>query len=66
MGVATLPGAAFGRPLGELTLRLSYVNFDGTAALAAVRAGETVDDAFLRKYCADTLEAINRMAAWVA
>ena len=32
-GVATLPGAVFGRPRAELTLRLSYVNFDGAAAL---------------------------------
>ncbi len=32
--VALLPGSAFGMPTGDLTARLSYVNFDGTAALA--------------------------------
>src|SRR5665648_453574 len=33
-GVAILPGVVFGRPSGELTARLSYVNFDGAKALA--------------------------------
>jgi len=65
-GVATLPGEVFGRPPGELNLRLSYVNFDGRAALAAVAAGEPVDDAFLRRHCPDTLTAIDRMADWTA
>lgn len=65
-GVATLPGAAFGRPAGELNLRLSYVNFDGAEALAATAAGEPVDEAFLRRHCPDTLAAIERMADWLA
>jgi aspartate aminotransferase len=65
-GVATLPGSAFGRPRDELNLRLSYVNFDGAAALAAVAAGETVDEDFLRHHCPDTIEAIERIANWVA
>lgn len=65
-GVATLPGAAFGRPAGELNLRLSYVNFDGAEALAATAAGEPVDEAFLRRHCPDTLTAIERMADWLA
>lgn len=67
-GVATLPGSAFGRPDDELTLRLSYVDFDGEAALAAVRqrAPAAVDDAFLEVYCARVLEAITLMARWVA
>lgn len=65
-GVATLPGAVFGRPREELTLRLSYVNFDGASALAAVAAGEVVDDAFVRRHCPDTVEAITRLAGWAA
>jgi len=64
-GVATLPGEVFGRPADELTLRLSYVNFNGTAALAAAEAGATTDEAFVRRYCPDTVEAIHRMADWV-
>lgn len=66
-GVATLPGEAFGRPPDELTLRLSYVNFDGAAALAALAslpAGAEPDDNFLRRHCADTLEAMDRIASW--
>jgi aspartate aminotransferase len=65
-GVATLPGHEFGRPRSELTLRLSYVNFDGARALAAAEAGERVDIAFLRRHCPQTLEAIDRIAGWVA
>ncbi len=65
-GVATLPGEVFGRPAAELTLRLSYVNFDGAAALAAVMAGATVDEGFVRRYCPDTLAAVDRLADWVA
>ena len=65
-GVATLPGEVFGRPAAEPTLRLSYVNFDGAAALAAVMAGATADEAFVRRYCPDTLAAVDRMANWVA
>jgi aspartate aminotransferase len=63
-GVATLPGVVFGRPREELTLRLSYVNFDGAAALAAVEGGAAVDDAFLHRHCADTMEAMKRIAQW--
>lgn len=65
-GVATLPGAAFGRPAAELTLRLSYVNFNGAAALAAVESGAADDGDFLRRYCPETLEAVHRMADWAA
>jgi len=65
-GVAALPGEAFGRPAGELTLRLSYVNFDGSTALAAVMAGEPVDEAFIRRHCPGTLAAIDRLANWLA
>jgi aspartate aminotransferase len=64
-GVAALPGSVFGRPRTELTLRLSYVNFDGAAALAAAQAGEAVDESFIRRHCAGTLAAIERIADWV-
>ena len=67
-GVAILPGSAFGRPDDELTVRLSFVNFDGAAALAALEQAdpnERVDEKFLRAYCPWTVEAAERMAAWV-
>jgi len=33
---------------------------------SAAAAGERVDGAFLRRYCPQTLEAIDRIAGWVA
>lgn len=43
-GVAVLPGSAFGYPVNKLTVRLSYVAFDGTAALdEAVTLGQIAE-----------------------
>jgi aspartate aminotransferase len=56
----------FGRPRTELTLRLSYVNFDGKSALAAARAGASVDESFVRRYCPATLTAIEQIAGWLS
>jgi aspartate aminotransferase len=67
-GVAVLPGSHFGRPPEELAARLAYVNFDGEAALSAVRDlpdGTPVDDAFVVRWCPGTVEAIDRIAGWV-
>jgi len=66
-GVACLPGSAFGRPAGELTVRLSLVNFDGARALAAAeQAGEAaIDGQFLAAHCPDVLVAVGRVAALV-
>ncbi len=67
-GVATLPGSSFGRPSGELTFRIAYVDFDGARALAAARAvpiGQDLDEAFLRNYCAPTMEGVDRIRQWV-
>ena len=53
IGVAILPGSEFGRPTSELTARLAYVNFDGSAALRAVADRETpLDEAFVRQIVA--------------
>jgi len=64
-GVATLPGSVFGRPRTELTLRLSYVNFDGRSALAAAGGGAAVDETFIRQYCPSTVTAIERICDWL-
>lgn len=67
-GVAFLPGSAFGREPDELTARLSYVDFDGARAMAALEAaGPTreVDAEFLEHYCGRTLEAVARLAKWM-
>ncbi len=69
IGVAILPGSEFGRPPAELTARLAYVNFDGEAALAALAEqdpGAALDVEFLRESCGPTLEAIERVCAWLA
>ncbi|GAA0792626.1 pyridoxal phosphate-dependent aminotransferase [Marinobacterium sediminicola] len=58
-GVALLPGTAFGMPEQELVARLSYVNFDGAAALQATEA-ELVE---IFKPVMDGLEAI---ASWLS
>ena len=62
--VAFLPGDDFGRPLGELTVRIAYVDFDGEVALEAARK-EKIDKRFLRKYCTNTVEAIDRICHFV-
>jgi aspartate aminotransferase len=66
-GVTTLPGAVFGRPPEELTVRVAYVDFDGAAALAAAegQAGGDLDDAFARAQAPQTIEGIEQMAAWL-
>lgn len=68
-GVAILPGHDFGRPKSELTARLAYVNFDGSAALAEAESrprDEPLDETFLRTCCGGTMAAIERIADWAA
>ncbi|WP_022671381.1 pyridoxal phosphate-dependent aminotransferase [Hippea alviniae] len=63
--VAFLPGDDFGRPEDELTARIAYVDFDGKLALEAAK-NEEVNEEFLRKYCSNTVVAIDRICDWVA
>ncbi|MCD8492561.1 MAG: aminotransferase class I/II-fold pyridoxal phosphate-dependent enzyme [Geovibrio sp.] len=66
-GVATLAGGCFGRPADELTLRLSYVDFDGGAAIEKseqLGRDAVLGDDFLREKCKNTVEAIDAMGAW--
>ncbi len=67
-GVAVLPGSDFGRSPTELSLRLAYVNFNGTQALAGAASlpDDAVADAdFLAEHCADSMAGIERMAQWL-
>jgi aspartate aminotransferase len=67
-GVAILPGSDFGRPPGELTARIAYVDFDGARALAAAEqhpAKGELGEKFLRDYTPAMVEAIDRIADWV-
>lgn len=65
-GVAILPGSDFGRPFGDLTARLAYVDFDGAAALAAYDPKVPIDEAWLRRHAPRVLTAIDRLVAYVA
>jgi aspartate aminotransferase len=67
-GVAMLPGFVFGQPLEELTVRLAYVNFNGSEALDQafkLQADEPVDEQFLLRYCPEPLTAIARVCDWL-
>jgi aspartate aminotransferase len=67
-GIATLPGSNFGRPLEELTIRISYVNFDGEKALEALLSEygyKHPDPQFLEKYCKHVIEAQEKLCDWV-
>lgn len=66
-GVACLPGADFGNPAGEFTLRLALVDFDGARALAEVSnttEGYLADETFLARCCAPTMEGIAALCRW--
>lgn len=67
-GVALLPGSAFGRPDEELTARLSYVDFDGQKALAAVQVipkEQPLDETFLRRQAPRILTAVDAIGRFV-
>ena len=67
-GVALLPGSVFGRPEEEYTARLSYVDFDGSRALAAaeiLQPEETITEEFLSTYCSHLLEGTNKIVRWL-
>ena len=63
-GVAILPGTDFGRPHGELTCRLAYVDFDGAEAIK--HANEELDFAWLQAHCPKVVDGIRRMVSFVA
>lgn len=59
--VAILPGESFGENAGRLTARLAFVDFDGSKALEALNAGESLDQAFLERYCPNVIEGIQAL-----
>jgi aspartate aminotransferase len=66
-GVALLPGASFSRARNELTARLSFVDFDGAAALAAsenVPLDRDLPDDLVASVCPNVLEGMQRIADW--
>ena len=61
IGVALLPGKAFGMPSEFLTARLAYVDFDGVAALKVAADFESRAEA----QAAKMLEGIAAIGAWL-
>lgn len=67
-GVAILPGSNFGRKPEELTARLSYVDFDGKAALEALRSipeDRPLSEDFLMRNCGHVMKAMDRISEWM-
>ena len=64
-GVAILPGSDFGRPPGDWTARLAYVDFDGEQALAEHTRDAIVDEAWLRRMTPRVTTALDRMCDWL-
>jgi aspartate aminotransferase len=65
-GVAGLGGYCFGRPIEELTMKFSFVDFDGQTIFddldnmpANIHSSEM--DAFVRKHCPNTVEGFEIM-----
>lgn len=67
-GVAMLPGSAFGRPVGEFTARIAFVDFDGAGALASVAEhppDKELNGNFLKTHCGKLLDGVDRLCEWV-
>ena len=68
-GVALLAGSEVGLVPEELVLRLSIVDLDGASALEAISViprEQPLDDNFLRRHAPRILEALGRIAEWLA
>jgi len=67
--VALMPGGPhYLHSIEALTVRLCYVNFNGSKALQASEAiglAEKLPDDFIDIYCKPTIEAIDKLSEWV-
>ena len=67
-GVAILPGEAFQRPPEELSARLAFVNFNGTAALSAsetIPLSENLPEDFTNYYAGNVIEGMHKIVEWI-
>jgi aspartate aminotransferase len=60
IGVAVLPGSDFGRPAGEFTFRLAFVDFDGEQALHLIDSNLESED-FINRCCQDIKIGIEQL-----
>ena len=65
-GIAALPGTVFGRRNSELTLRFSYVDFDGEFALNNTDLIDASDPEAVTIICPRIKLAMERLADWLA
>ena len=67
-GVAALPGSDFGLPDELLCLRVAYVDFDGTNALAQaaqIAPCDPLPDEFMTQHAPRIVEATKRITQWL-
>lgn len=67
--VATIPGGAFARSRTELTVRLSYIDFDGARVLAAsekIPLHEELPADFSAHWCENVVRGVQQIARWAA
>lgn len=60
-GVAILPGSEFGRPPGEMTCRMAYVDFNGANALQVVDQFKEV-----KELCPSISEGVQVLKSWMS
>lgn len=65
IGFACLPGTAFGRAAQELSLRLSYVDFDGELALQQVSLIEADHEEAIHQICPRIELAMEALVSWL-
>ena len=67
VGVALLPGEAFGTDKENFTVRLSYVDFDGERLLNVLKDNPNIkmDKEFVKKYCPRIVIAIKKIEEWI-
>ncbi|MFT5011876.1 MAG: aspartate aminotransferase [Patiriisocius sp.] len=64
-GIAALPGSVFGRPQAELSMRLAYVDFDGTQAMSACEGLQTLGEGFIQTHCKATVDGFDKLSVWL-
>jgi len=68
-GVALMPSSSFLLDKADLTTRFCYVNFEGGPCLEAVYAmadqAAALDHQFVRKFCPELVQGVERLARWV-
>jgi aspartate aminotransferase len=67
-GVAILPGSDFGRPAGEFSARLAYVDFEGAEVLRAsehIPLERELAKDFVETHCGRVVGAVDKLCEWV-